>query len=194
MSILADFQIAELCGPDVTAPMLSPFHEGQIRIVETHVGQEKIVSYGLSSYGYDVRIANEFKIFTNVNSTVLDPKNVDERSFVDFEGDVCIIPPNSFVLARTVERFIMPKDVTGLVTGKSTYARLGINVLTTVIEPGFKGMVVLEFANTSPLPAKLYAGEGAAQLLFFRGEPCTVSYADRKGKYQYQSGITLPRM
>ena len=157
--------------------------------------KEKIISYGTSSYGYDVRIANEFKIFTNVNTTVLDPKNFNDGSFVDFVGDVCIIPPNSFVLARTLEYFHMPRDVTGLVLGKSTYARLGISCLATPIEAGWCGEIVLEFANTTPLPVKLYANEGAAQLLFFKGDKqCSVSYADRGGKYQNQTGITTAKV
>lgn len=173
-------------------PMIYPFSD---KLVNKNERDEKLISYGLSSYGYDVRIANEFKVFTNVNSTILDPKNFDTDSFVHIEGDVCIIPPNSFVLARTKEYFCMPKDVTALVTSKSTYARLGIEVLTTVIEAGWEGEIVLEYANLSPIPAKLYAGEGAAQLLFFRGNvPCNVSYADRKGKYQGQTGITLPKV
>lgn len=149
---------------------------------------KKIVSYGLSSYGYDLRCGNKFKIFTNVNSTVIDPKKFDEKSFVEFEGDICIIPPNSFVLCASLERIKMPKDVTGVVLGKSTYARTGISCLATPLEAGWEGYVTLEFANTTPLPAMLYAGEGCCQVLFFKGSiPCEVSYADRGGKYNNQA-------
>lgn len=155
--------------------------------------RQKIVSYGLSSYGYDVRIADEFMIFTNVNTTVVNPKDFDKRNYVEFKGDVCIIPPNSFVLARSLEYFRMPRNVTGLVLGKSTYARCGINCLATPLEAGWEGHITLEYANTTPLPAMLFANEGAAQVLFFEGdEQCEVSYADRGGKYQGQTGITLP--
>jgi dCTP deaminase len=149
--------------------------------------QEKIVSYGLSSYGYDVRCADEFKIFTNINSTVVDPKNFDEKSFVDFKGDVCVIPPNSFALARTVERFKIPRDVLTICLGKSTYARCGIIVNVTPFEPEWEGYVTLEFSNTTPLPAKIYANEGVAQVLFLQSdEACDVSYKDRGGKYMNQ--------
>jgi dCTP deaminase len=151
--------------------------------------QEKIVSYGLSSYGYDVRCADEFKIFTNINSTVIDPKNFDEKSFVDFKGEVCIIPPNSFALARTVERFKIPRDVLTVCLGKSTYARCGIIVNVTPFEPEWEGYVTLEFSNTTPLPAKIYANEGVAQVLFLQSdEDCDVSYKDRGGKYMNQEG------
>lgn len=154
---------------------------------------KKVISYGVSSYGYDIRVANEFKIFTNINSTVVDPKNFDEKSFVDFIGDVCIIPPNSFVLARSVEYFCMPKNVTGIVLGKSTYARCGISTLATPLEAGWEGYITLEFANTTPLPAMIYANEGACQVLFMEGEvDCLTSYADRAGKYMKQTGIQLP--
>ncbi len=147
--------------------------------------EQKIISYGTSSYGYDVRCANEFKIFTNVNSTIVDPKNFDDKCFVDFAGDVCIIPPNSFVLARTVEHFKIPKDVLVVCLGKSTYARCGIVVNVTPLEPEWEGYVTLEFSNTTPLPAKIYANEGCAQMLFFQSdEQCEVTYKDRGGKYQ----------
>ena len=188
-------------------PMIVPFVDHQVRYKENKNSTyprdagyndldttEKIISFGLSSYGYDLRIANEFKIFTNTNSTCVDPKNFDPKSFVDFVGDVCIIPPNSFVLARSVEYFNMPNDVTALLACKSTYARTGLNCPSTVIEAGWCGNVTLEFANTSTLPVKLYANEGACQLLFFKGAVSpNVSYADRNGKYQGQTGITLPR-
>jgi dCTP deaminase len=167
--------------------MIEPFSERQVR--------EGVVSYGVSSYGYDVRIADDFKIFTNINSTVIDPKNFDSRSFVDFAGDVCVIPPNSFALARTVEYFRIPRDVLVVCLGKSTYARCGIIVNVTPLEPEWEGIVTLEVSNTTPLPAKIYANEGIAQMLFFQSdEPCEVSYADKKGKYQKQGGLTLPKM
>lgn len=170
--------------------MIEPYEPGQVRSVDGR----KIVSYGTSSYGYDVRCANEFKIFTNINSTIVDPKNFDEGSFVDFVGDVCIIPPNSFALARTVEYFRIPRDVLTICLGKSTYARCGIIVNVTPLEPEWEGHVTLEFSNTTPLPAKIYAGEGCAQMLFIGGdEVCEVSYRDRGGKYQGQRGVTLPR-
>lgn len=170
--------------------MIEPFEAGQVRAING----EKIVSYGTSSYGYDVRCANEFKIFTNINSTIVDPKNFDEGSFVDFVGDVCIIPPNSFALARTVEYFRIPRDVLTICLGKSTYARCGIIVNVTPLEPEWEGHVTLEFSNTTPLPAKIYAGEGCAQMLFVGGDQvCEVSYKDRGGKYQGQRGVTLPR-
>ncbi len=167
--------------------MIEPFSETQVR--------DGVISYGLSSYGYDVRIANEFKIFTNINHMVVDPKDFDPRSFVDFEGDQCIIPPNSFALARTVERFKVPRDVIVVTIGKSTYARCGIIVNVTPLEPEWEGIVTLEVSNTTPLPARIYAGEGIAQMLFFQSdEPCETSYADKKGKYQSQKGLTLPRL
>ena len=154
-----------------------------------------VISYGLSSYGYDIRVANEFKIFTNIGGTVVDPKNFDEKNVVDFVGDICIVPPNSFALARTVEYFKMPENVLAICLGKSTYARCGIIVNVTPFEPGFKGHITIEISNTTPLPAKIYANEGIAQVLFLEGdEPCAVSYADKKGKYQNQKGITLPRI
>ena len=172
--------------------MIEPFEPGQIR--QNAAGQ-KIVSYGTSSYGYDIRCAPEFKVFTNIYSTVVDPKNFDDRSFVDIEGDVCIIPPNSFALARTVEYFRVPRDVLVICLGKSTYARCGIIVNVTPLEPGWEGHVTLEFSNTTPLPAKIYANEGIAQVLFLEGDTdCETTYKDKKGKYQGQTGITLPRI
>jgi dCTP deaminase len=167
--------------------MIEPFSDGQVR--------DGSISYGLSSYGYDVRIADEFKIFTNINSTIVDPKNFDPRSFVDFRGDVCIIPPNSFALARTVEYFRIPRNVIVVCVGKSTYARCGIIVNVTPLEPEWEGIVTLEVSNTTPLPAKIHANEGIAQMLFFESdEPCETSYADKKGKYQGQKGLTLAKL
>ena len=152
-----------------------------------------IISYGLSSYGYDVRVANEFKVFTNVHNSVVDPKAFRNDAFVDVQSDVCVVPPNSFALARTIEYFRIPDDVLAVCVGKSTYARCGIIVNVTPFEPGWEGTVTLEISNTTPLPAKVYAGEGIAQVLFLRGaERCETTYADRSGKYQRQSGITLP--
>jgi dCTP deaminase len=166
--------------------MIEPFVESQVR--------EGVISYGVSSYGYDVRIADEFKIFTNINSTIVDPKQFDPRSFVDFRGEVCIIPPNSFALARTVEYFRVPGNVLVLCVGKSTYARCGVLVNVTPLEPGWEGQVTLEFSNTTPLPAKIYANEGVAQMLFLESdEACEVSYKDRAGKYMGQRGVTLPK-
>ncbi len=170
--------------------MIEPFEPGQIREREGH----RIISYGTSSYGYDIRCAPEFKVFTNIHSTVVDPKNFDEKSFVDFHGDSCIIPPNSFALARTVEYFRIPRNVLTICLGKSTYARCGIIVNVTPFEPEWEGYVTLEFSNTTPLPAKIYAGEGCAQVLFFESdEVCETSYKDRGGKYQGQRGVTLPK-
>ena len=170
--------------------MIEPFEPGQIR----ESNQERIISYGTSSYGYDVRCSDEFKIFTNINSAVVDPKNFSEDSFVDVKSDVCIIPPNSFALARTVEYFRIPRDVLTICLGKSTYARCGIIVNVTPLEPEWEGHVTLEFSNTTPLPAKIYANEGVAQMLFFTGdEVCETSYKDRGGKYQGQQGVTLPK-
>ncbi len=167
--------------------MIEPFAEKQVR--------EGVISFGLSSYGYDIRIADEFKIFTNINSTIVDPKAFDPRSFVDVKGQVCIIPPNSFALARTVEYFRIPRNVITLCVGKSTYARCGIIVNVTPFEPEWEGIVTLEVSNTTPLPAKIYAGEGIAQVLFFESdEECEVSYADKRGKYQAQRSLTLPRL
>ncbi len=167
--------------------MIEPFVEGLVH--------ENKLSYGLSSYGYDARVDRQFKIFTNVNNSVVDPKQFDEGTFVDFEGDVCIIPPNSFALARTVEKFKIPRNVLSVCLGKSTYARCGIIVNVTPLEPEWEGHVTLEFSNTTPLPAKIYAGEGACQFLFFHGDQvCETSYADRKGKYQNQVDVTLPKV
>ena len=171
--------------------MIEPFEPGQVR--EAADGQ-RIISYGTSSYGYDVRCANEFKIFTNVHSAIVDPKNFDENSFVNVTSDVCIIPPNSFALARTVEYFRIPRNVLTVCLGKSTYARCGIIVNVTPLEPEWEGHVTLEFSNTTPLPAKIYANEGVAQMLFFESdEVCATSYRDRGGKYQGQTGVTLPK-
>lgn len=170
--------------------MISPFEPRQVR--ETSNG--RIISYGVSSYGYDVRCADEFKIFTNINSAIVDPKAFDAASFVDVKADVCIIPPNSFVLARTIEYFRIPRKVLTICLGKSTYARCGIIVNVTPLEPEWEGHVTLEFSNTTPLPAKIYANEGVAQMLFLESdEVCAVSYRDRGGKYQGQQGVTLPR-
>ncbi len=170
--------------------MISPFTEKQIRINENN---DRIISYGLSSYGYDARVASEFKIFTNIESAIVDPKNFDKRSLVDKTTDICIIPPNSFALGRTVEYFKIPKNVIVICVGKSTYARCGIIINVTPLEPEWEGHVTLEFSNTTPLPAKIYAQEGACQFLFFRGEEeCDTSYLDRSGKYMKQTNITLP--
>ena len=167
--------------------MIEPFEDRQVRA--------GVVSFGLSSYGYDIRVADEFKVFTNINSTVVDPKNFDARSFVDVKADVCIIPPNSFALSKTVEYFRIPRDVLTVCVGKSTYARCGLIVNVTPFEPEWEGFVTLEISNTTPLPAKVYANEGIAQVLFFQSdEPCEVSYADKQGKYQKQQGLTLPRL
>ena len=170
--------------------MIEPYEPTLIREANGH----KIVSYGASSYGYDIRCADEFKVFTNINSATVDPKNFDEKSFVDVKSDVCIIPPNSFALARTVEFFRIPRDVLTICLGKSTYARCGIIVNVTPLEPEWEGHVTLEFSNTTTLPAKIYANEGVAQMLFLQSdEACEVSYKDRGGKYQGQRGVTLPR-
>lgn len=169
--------------------MITPFVNQQVK---DH-SQAGVISYGVSSYGYDVRCSREFKIFTNINSSIVDPKNFDSNSFVDVTSDVCIIPPNSFALARTVEYFKIPRNVLTICLGKSTYARCGIIVNVTPLEPEWEGHVTLEFSNTTPLPAKIYANEGVAQMLFFEAdEVCAVSYLDRKGKYQGQVGVTLP--
>ncbi len=171
--------------------MIEPFEPGQVKL-----GQDggRLISYGTSSYGYDVRCANEFKIFTNINSTIVDPKAFDSRNFVDFTGEVCIIPPNSFALARTVEYFRIPRRVLTICLGKSTYARCGIIVNVTPLEPEWEGHVTLEFSNTTPLPARIYANEGVAQMLFLESdEDCETSYKDRGGKYMGQQGVTLPR-
>ena len=171
--------------------MIEPFEPDLVR----EVAGRKVVSFGTSSYGYDIRCSNDFKLFTNLNSTIVDPKNFDPKSFVDFKGDVCIIPPNSFALARTIERFKVPRDVLVVCLGKSTYARCGIIVNVTPLEPEWEGIVTLEVSNTTPLPARIYAGEGVAQMLFFQSdEACEVSYADKRGKYQSQNGLTLPKL
>lgn len=187
MSILADFQIQGLC-ENTDRPLISPFSNKQIKESESGA---RLISFGLSSYGYDLTLGNKFKIFTNVNNSIIDPKDFSDQAFVDFEGDICIIPPNSFVLAHSAERLCLPRDVTGVVLGKSTYARCGVSCLATPLEAGWEGHVTLEFANTTPLPVKLYAHEGACQVLFYRGEPCTTSYADREGKYQNQAAAPV---
>ncbi len=167
--------------------MIEPFVDKQVR--------EGVISYGLSSYGYDIRVTDEFKIFTNVHSAIVDPKHFNPNSFVDFKGDICVIPPNSFVLARTVEYFRIPRDVITICLGKSTYARCGLIVNVTPFEPEWEGYVTLEISNTTPLPARIYANEGIAQVIFLQAEEvCEVSYADRKGKYQSQQDIVLPRI
>ncbi len=169
--------------------MIEPFETSQVR--------EGVISYGLSSYGYDMRVAREFKIFTNVYSPIVDPKEFDQRSFVEFEGDVCVIPPNSFALARSVEYFRIPRNVLTICVGKSTYARCGIITNVTPFEPEWEGYVTLEISNTTPLPARIYANEGIAQVLFFEADPddiCEISYKDKRGKYQAQQGVTLPRI
>jgi len=188
-SILNDVEIMQLC--DGPAPMISPFVDHQVRCADD---ASSVISYGLSSFGYDIRCADEFHVFTNINHTVVDPKNFDPNCFVRVAGQgYCIIPPNSFALSRTIEYFNIPRDVVTVCVGKSTYARCGLVVNVTPFEPEWSGYVTLEFSNTTPLPAKVYANEGCAQVLFFRGNPCRTSYADRSGKYQNQSGITLPR-
>jgi len=167
--------------------MIEPYADSQVR--------DGVISFGVSSYGYDIRVADEFKIFTNVFSAVVDPKHFDPKSMVDFQGDVCIIPPNSFALARTVEYFRIPRGVLTVCLGKSTYARCGIIVNVTPFEPEWQGYVTLEISNTTPLPAKIYANEGIAQVLFFEAdEECEISYADKKGKYQMQQSIMLPKL
>jgi dCTP deaminase len=167
--------------------MIEPFVDSQVRT--------GVISYGVSSYGYDVRVADDFKVFTNVYNTVVDPKNFDPKSFVDIKADVCIIPPNSFALASTIEYFRIPRDILTVCLGKSTYARCGIIVNVTPFEPEWEGHVTIEISNTTPLPAKIYANEGIAQVVFFQGdEPCEVSYKDKKGKYQAQRGVTLPKL
>lgn len=189
MTIKTDKWIAAQCVG--TKPMIDPFVPDQVRVAENG---NKLISYGTSSMGYDVRCAPEFKVFTNINSSIIDPKNFDPKCFVDIVGDECIIPPNSFALARTIERFNIPRDVLVVCIGKSTYARCGIIVNVTPLEPEWEGYVTLEFSNTTNLPAKIYANEGVAQMLFFQSdEPCQVSYADRGGKYQRQTGVTLPK-
>lgn len=186
MSIKSDKWIRKM---SLSHQMIEPFEANQVR----YKGDSKIVSHGTSSYGYDVRCSNEFKIFTNINSAVVDPKNFTPASFVDVISDVCIIPPNSFALARSVEYFRIPRDVLVICLGKSTYARCGIIVNVTPLEPEWEGHITLEFSNTTPLPAKIYANEGVAQLLFLQSdEECETSYKDKNGKYQGQRGVTLP--
>ena len=182
--LLIDREIKAYCQQQ---RMIEPFSD--------HLNKDGVISWGLSSMGYDIRVADEFKVFTDVWNTVVDPKAFDARSFVDMKTKECIIPPNSFALARTVEYFRMPPNVISLCTGKSTYARCGIIVNVTPFEPGWEGFAVLEISNTTPLPAKIYANEGIAQVLFFASdEPCQISYADRKGKYQKQQTIVLPKV
>ncbi|CAN5150819.1 dCTP deaminase [soil metagenome] len=184
MSIMNDRWITQMASEK---GMIEPFENSQVR--------SGVISYGVSSYGYDMRVADEFRIFTNVLSSIVDPKAFDPKSFVEFSGNVCIVPPNSFALARSVEYFRIPRDVVTLCVGKSTYARCGIITNVTPFEPEWEGYVTLEISNTTPLPAKIYAHEGIAQVLFFRGdEEPLVSYADKKGKYQAQTGVTLPRL
>ena len=184
MSIRPDRWIREMCRKH---NMIEPYEEAQVR--------EGVISYGLSSYGYDIRIADEFKIFTNVNSSIVDPKEMDARSMVDFKGPVALIPPNSFALGRTIEYFRIPRSVMTICLGKSTYARCGVITNVTPFEPEWEGHVTLEISNTTPLPARVYANEGIAQVLFFESdEVCETSYRDRQGKYQAQRGITLPRL
>jgi dCTP deaminase len=210
MPILPDHWIRKMAQ---SHGMIEPFVDSQMRMVEgaetvtriaagggrvlsdVEASSSGLISYGVSSYGYDARVSNEFKIFTNVDSGVIDPKNFSTTSFVDRTADVCIIPPNSFALARTVEYFRIPRDVLVICLGKSTYARCGIIVNVTPLEPEWEGHVTLEFSNTTPLPAKIYANEGACQFLFLKADsPCDVSYKDRAGKYQGQRGVTLPRL
>ncbi len=184
MSIKADRWIKEMA---TKHGMIEPFADRQVR--------QGVISYGVSSYGYDMRVANEFKVFTNVRTTIVDPKDFDSNAFVEIQADVCIIPPNSFALARSVEYFRIPRRVLTICVGKSTYARCGIITNVTPFEPEWEGFVTLEISNTTPLPARIYANEGIAQVLFFESdEDCEVSYADKKGKYQKQQGITVPRM
>jgi len=184
MPVKPDRWIREMCAKH---GMIEPFEEKQVR--------EGVISYGVSSYGYDIRVSDEFKIFTNVNASVVDPKNMDPNSMVDFKGPVAIVPPNSFALGRTIEYFRIPRNVMTITVGKSTYARCGIITNVTPFEPEWEGYVTLEISNTTPLPAKIYANEGIAQVLFFESdEVCEVSYKDKAGKYQAQKGITLPKI
>lgn len=219
MTMISDRRIRELCEDmDIDhehsdrvghlvyhPPMISPFVGESVRVrkaktgyddgQQVHADKMKVISYGLSSFGYDVRLANIFKIFTNVSNALIDPKNLDNRAHVDHEGDDCIIPPNSYVLGHTVETFNIPENVTAICVGKSTYARAGVIINVTPIEAGFRGQVVIEIANATTLPVKVYANEGIAQLLFFESQDrCETSYADRCGKYQDQKGITLPKV
>lgn len=187
--ILNDVEIERLAREEA---MIEPFVPEQVR-VHPETGMP-LLSYGLSSYGYDLRVADEFKIFTNVNATVVDPKAFDPQAFVDIRTPVCVIPPNSFALARSVEYLRIPPDVIAICTGKSTYARCGIILNVTPAEPGWHGYLTLEISNTTPLPARIYAGEGIAQMIFLRGERCRTTYADRNGKYQGQTGVVPPRV
>jgi dCTP deaminase len=190
MSLKSDTWIRKMA---LEHAMIEPFAESQVRKPEN--GSGGIISYGVSSYGYDLRVSNEFKVFTNVFNTVVDPKKFDEKSFVSMETDVCIVPPNSFALARSVEYFRIPRNILVICLGKSTYARCGIIVNVTPFEPEWEGHVTLEISNTTPLPAKIYANEGLAQAIFLESaEVCETSYADRKGKYMGQRGITVPRL
>ncbi|EHA17388.1 MULTISPECIES: dCTP deaminase [Halomonadaceae] len=187
MSIKSDNWIRRMAKSDA---MIEPFEAEQVR----YVNDQRVISYGTSSYGYDVRCSDEFKVFTNIHSAIVDPKAFDAKSFVDIKGDVCVIPPNSFALARTVEYFRIPRNVLTICLGKSTYARCGIIVNVTPLEPEWEGHVTLEFSNTTNLPAKIYAHEGVAQMLFLESdEVCETSYKDRGGKYMGQRGVTLPR-
>lgn len=184
MSIKSDKWIRKMA---LEYNMIEPFNDKQVR--------SGVISYGVSSYGYDIRVSDEFKIFTNIHNSIVDPKAFDSKSFVDFKGDVCIIPANSFVLARTLEHFIIPRKVLVVTVGKSTYARCGIIINVTPLEPEWEGHITLEISNTTPLPAKIYANEGIAQLLFYESdEECAISYKDKQGKYQNQRGITLPKL
>jgi dCTP deaminase len=186
MSIKSDKWIKKM---SLNEKMIEPFSDNQVRVDEKG---NKLISYGVSSYGYDVRCSDEFKVFTNIHSVTVDPKNFDDNSFIDIQSDVCVIPPNSFALARTVEYFKIPRNVLTICLGKSTYARCGIIVNVTPLEPEWEGHVTLEFSNTTNLPAKIYAGEGVAQMIFFESdEDCETSYKDRGGKYQGQLGVTL---
>lgn len=188
MSIQPDTWISHMAK---TYNMIEPFVENQIK----NIDNQKVISFGLSSYGYDLRVADEFKVFSNVYNAMVDPKEFNEKSFVTISGSTCIIPPNSFALARSIEYFRIPRDVLTICLGKSTYARCGIIVNVTPFEPEWEGHVTLEISNTTPLPSKIYAYEGIAQVIFFKGEaPCKTSYADRKGKYMKQTGIVLPRL
>lgn len=190
MTIKSDKWIREMAQ---SVGMIEPYCPSQINRIDNR----RVISYGTSSYGYDIRCSEDFKVFTNLNSTIVDPKQFDPASFVDFSGEVCIIPPNSFALARTIEYFRIPRNVLTICLGKSTYARCGIIVNVTPFEPEWEGFVTLEFSNTTPLPAKIYANEGVAQVVFFEadsGDVCEVSYKDRGGKYQKQEGVTLPKI
>jgi dCTP deaminase len=188
MSIRSDRWIAYMAKEH---GMIEPFEVDQVRQIEGR----KVVSYGLSSYGYDLRVADEFKVFSNAYNSLIDPKSFDAKSFVDIQDDVCIVPPNSFALARSIEYFKIPRDILTICLGKSTYARCGVIVNVTPFEPEWEGYVTLEISNTTPLPIKIYANEGIAQVIFFQAsEECSISYADRKGKYMKQRGIVIPRL